>query len=158
MPESPDAGPRAPDASPLPSDGGGGDDASSPDAGPPDAGPGESATYARVAEEIFAERCTGCHNGTARGRDPVLEPAVAHGVLVGRSSDRVPEVSLVEPGAPERSFLYRKLAGTHLDLCTEHGVAPDDCGDRMPRGLGAVPLTEAELALVRDWIAAGAPR
>jgi hypothetical protein len=50
----------------------------------------------------------------------------------------------VVPGDPAASLLYRKISED----------APP-CGSRMPQA--AAPLPPALIALVRDWIAAGAP-
>jgi hypothetical protein len=54
---------------------------------------------------------------------------------------------LVKPGDAEGSYLFRKLAGTHLEA--------GGTGASMPfqREL----LAPGDLALIRQWIAAGAP-
>lgn len=49
---------------------------------------------------------------------------------------------IVVPGSPEKSLLYLKVNPSPL------------CGDRMPQG--GSPLTDAQLEMVRSWIAAGA--
>ncbi len=53
-------------------------------------------------------------------------------------------LSLVTPGDPERSYLYIKITG---------GAGME--GSLMPRNRGA--LSAADKAVVRAWIARGAP-
>lgn len=94
---------------------------------------------------LFTERCSfaGCHGGGAPAAGLRLEPAVAFDNLIGVASTQQPAMQRVAPGAPEASYLIAKLSPT------------PPVGSQMPLG-GA--LTAAELALVRGWIAAGAPR
>jgi hypothetical protein len=54
------------------------------------------------------------------------------------------ELDLVKPGAPDQSYLVFKLQGS--GSCFQ--------GSRMPK---SAPLSTAEIQLVRDWIANGAP-
>ena len=49
----------------------------------------------------------------------------------------------VAPGDPTNSYLYRKITGVGIT------------GDRMPQG--GPYLSDAQIALVRDWIRRGAP-
>lgn len=56
-----------------------------------------------------------------------------------------PELLRVNPGNPDESYLIHKLEG-------REGIV----GSRMP--LTSPPLSEAELELVRKWIAGGARR
>ena len=99
------------------------------------------------SESIFARSCGGakCHIGDeqpAAGLD--LSPGKARESLIGVPSTQVSGMKLVEPGAPEKSYLVCKLAET----CAERQ------GARMPSGLPALP--EADLAALQQWIAAGA--
>jgi hypothetical protein len=100
-------------------------------------------TFTRV-HELFFRRCVICH-GT-NGRLDMTTRALAYRNLV--SVDAMGPACMgggrvrVVPGDPARSLLMQKL-----------NPMPE-CGARMPRG--APPLTAAELALVRGWIAAGA--
>lgn len=84
---------------------------------------------------LFAERCTMCHGGAA----PTL--GLDLGDLEGalRGSDRGP---VVVPGDPEASELVMRLRGTSQP--------------RMPL-TGPPYLSDEQIALVVDWIAAGAP-
>jgi hypothetical protein len=73
--------------------------------------------------------------------------------LVGMMSQEV-AVPLVTPGNPARSFLLHKVEGT-MDTLAECRAMGADCGQRMPM-VGGVQLSAAEVALIRDWINAGA--
>lgn len=137
-----DAGPRPEDAGPRP------EDAGSADAGVPDA-----VGFSMVFASVFYPRCAHCHDGAPRSPSPVIS---AHDALVGAESTEVPGVLLVAAGDPEASYLYRKIAGTHADVCIELELPATDCGLRMPRGVDAAPLSEDELELVREWIEGGA--
>lgn len=74
-----------------------------------------------------------------------LEEATAYDELVGRASTEKPELLRVNPGNPDEGYLIHKLEG-------REGIV----GGRMP--LASAPLSEAELAMVRMWIAGGARR
>jgi hypothetical protein len=64
--------------------------------------------------------------------------------LVGVSSVQVPELSRVEAGDPDNSYLIQKL----------EGIA--DEGGQMP--LGGTPLDQAVIDDIRQWITDGAER
>jgi hypothetical protein len=66
--------------------------------------------------------------------------------LVNKPSTQCGAMKLVDPGAPERSYLVLKLAPTGTG-CFQ--------GTRMPKADSA--LTPDEIQRVRDWIANGAP-
>ena len=107
-----------------------------------DAGVDGGSNCPDVPAEILAMKCAGssCHGGTmpALGLDLVADGVAAR--LVG-----VPAVEckgpLADPADPEGSILYQKVAGT-------------TCGTRMPLGS---PLDDAEIACVKEWIAAQTP-
>lgn len=91
------------------------------------------ATYADL-EPILQARCALCHGGTAPTLGLSLESV--DGLLAG--SDRGP---VVVPGDPESSELVRRLRGT--------------AQPRMPL-TGPPYLSDVEIDLFVDWIAAGA--
>ena len=95
-----------------------------------------------VQTEIFDARCTRCHGALGRAGLDLRSPQ-SHGNLVDVPSTEV-SLSLVAPGDPEGSYLVHKLEGR-----------PDIVGSRMPQG--GPFLGDAEIALVRGWIQAGAP-
>lgn len=86
---------------------------------------------------LFAERCHECH-GTGKRPKGGLRLSDMPRVLA-----RPAEEALIVAGAPERSPLFARL------------VLPAEHEDLMPPEDG--PLAPAELALVRQWIEAGAP-
>lgn len=98
---------------------------------------------------VLRMRCASCHMTGTEAGNIALGPDDAYENLVGVAS---PTTGLVRvtPGKPEASYLLMKLDGTGLD------AAGKGTGMRMP--LGATPLPEESIRMIRDWIAAGAPR
>ena len=93
---------------------------------------------------LLNERCVMCHlDGAEQAGFRLYPDAWSH--LVGAGSTQSP-LKRVEPGKPEQSYLYRKLAGTHLEA--------GGTGARMP--FQQDPLDSAYLDLLRQWIEQGA--
>lgn len=106
---------------------------------------GATSSFSSIVETVLVPRCasTACH---ARGAaPPELEAAAAYGALVNVSSGQS-ALRLVEPGAPERSYLVNKLRGT--------GGSVGGIGTVMPTD-GA--LAPADIAAIEAWISNGAP-
>jgi hypothetical protein len=117
-------------------------------------------TYAELQAAVFQPRCAGgrCHNN-----DPVMPgPGGAHPALdlsststridvVGVPSTSAHGLVLVTPGDPSASFLMRKLTNDLPDT--------GELGSPMPTGeaIRWQQIPDAELELVRCWIAGGAP-
>ncbi len=99
-------------------------------------------------QALFEANCTSCHSEPEPAGQLDLTTAVASGSLVDRVSARGNRRLLVAPGQPESSYLIDKLEGTHRDV--------GGSGARMPRGDD--PLSDAEVATIRSWIASGAQR
>jgi len=101
----------------------------------------------RIQTEILTPSCASCH--TDDGRSPAaglnLKAGSAYAALVGVASTGKPGAVRVIPGNPSGSYLVQKLEG-----------AADIVGLRMPRN-GPPFLTDAQVALVRQWIQNGAP-
>jgi hypothetical protein len=99
-------------------------------------------SFSADVQPIFTRSCAkgGCHAGTATAQGLNLEAGKSYVNLV-----RVPstEVSLnrVEPGRIDLSYLINKLEGTGI-------------GDQMPQGGPFLP--DAEVQVIKDWIAQGA--
>src|SRR5512134_916600 len=95
-----------------------------------------------VQQTIFVPRCaTGpCHNERTRALFLDLASSGVVERLAGVPSNGCGQKVLLVPGDPDASYLLEKLA---VDLPT--------CGIRMPQGLP--PLSEAEMACLRTWIA-----
>ena len=108
-----------------------------------------AATFEAIEQALFAPRCAipTCHTAQARSGDLALDADHAYGELVGVEpfidSARVAGLLRVAPNHPENSFLLVKLEGP-----------PVDQGSRMP--LTGPLLSDAEVQLIRDWIAHGA--
>jgi hypothetical protein len=101
---------------------------------------------------LFHTTCIQCH---ASGVELDLTASMSYANLVGRTppnyanpmTDEACGTTLVTPGDPDGSYLYRKLT-----------LAPPCAGSQMPIGEVGAPyaLPPCELLLVHDWIAAGA--
>ncbi len=88
-------------------------------------------------------------------------------LLVNKPACEAPSLMLVEPGAPERSWLYIKLTGEtkegSRDLAPdpswgEPGQGCEDAtgfGKKMPET--GSPLSEEKVEQIRQWILDGAP-
>lgn len=94
-------------------------------------------------ERSFEAQCQSCH-GSGVTMGGLNLTGDAYTALVDRKSHQWPKETRVVPGVPERSLLFRKLAGTQGKL-----------GQRMPLSGHADPELVAQ---VRAWIEAGAPR
>lgn len=96
-------------------------------------------------QAIFSQSCalSGCHLGASAPFGLDLSEGEAHANTVGVRSGEVPDLFRIEPGAPDASYLVKKVQGDD-----------DIVGQRMP--LGGAPLSNAEITLLRDWIADGA--
>jgi hypothetical protein len=111
------------------------------------------ATFTQVYDMLFPmttnARCVACHsmppNDIANGNLQMgSDKAAAYAALMGHmsTSSRCMNRALVVPNNPDESLLVQKLSAT------------PPCGSRMP--LGGNVLSEAQMAMVRGWIAAGA--
>jgi hypothetical protein len=76
-----------------------------------------------------------------------LKHAEAYDALVGVASIDIPSMVRVAPGSLNGSYLWHKVAGTHIEVMGK--------GTIMPPG---VPLNQEERDVFGRWIAAGAPR
>ena len=100
----------------------------------------------QIQAQILTPACTSCH--TDDGRTPSgglnLKAGSAYAALVGVASSSKPGATRVIAGNPSGSYLVQKLEG-----------AADIVGLRMPRN-GPPFLSDAQVALIRQWIQAGA--
>jgi hypothetical protein len=104
------------------------------------------ATLAYLQATIFSPICSECHIGSLAPEGLRLSSEqLSYDHLVNQPSQGVPTLLRVEPGNPDDSYIVRKLEG-----------GPGIVGDRMPQGLP--PLSSSQIALIREWIANGAPR
>lgn len=100
------------------------------------------ATFASIQANVFTPRCTGCHAGSGAPAGLRLDAANSYALLVGVASAEVPALQRVNAGRPDDSYLVQKLEGRAA------------VGVRMP--FGGPYLDDATIAIVRQWIAAGA--
>jgi hypothetical protein len=107
--------------------------------------------------QLYLVNCIFCHTGAANQKrvnlseGPGLRERIVSKPIVAPELANCPIKTLIVPGKPEESLLYRKIAGT----------MPDGCGKLMPdKEAGQVKppprFTADELKLVFDWIAGGA--
>jgi hypothetical protein len=103
-----------------------------------------TATFARVKSEVLPTcSAVGCHGTIATQQNLILTADRAYSQTVNVPSTENPSLNRVTPGDASNSYLYRKITGVGIS------------GDRMPQG--GPFLTDAQIALVRDWIRRGAP-
>ena len=103
----------------------------------------------QVQQQIFNPACVACH--TDDGRTPAGAPpglnlknaGVSISNLVNAAATGKAGAVRVIPGNPNGSYLIQKLEG-----------AADIAGVRMPRN--ANPLTNEQIALIKQWIQEGA--
>jgi hypothetical protein len=104
-------------------------------------------TFSSIDNLVFTPRCAtaACHSGT-NGTPLSLAAESRYLDLINAPSQEVPEVPLVTPSAPSRSYLLLKLRGLQDSV--------GGSGDAMPPG---DPLSDDELQVVETWISDGAP-
>ncbi len=104
-----------------------------------------TATFTRVQNELFTPTCAqiGCHDTLGRQQGTILSAGKAYAETVNVASTENASLKRIFPGDPLNSYLYRKVTGAGIT------------GDRMPQG--GPYLTDAQIALVRDWVRRGAP-
>lgn len=105
-------------------------------------------TIRQLQVEVFdGHGCLGCHSGPAGNSLPqgmdLSTAENSYASLVGVPSLQRPNLSRVEPGNPDASYLIHKLDGS------------DIIGQRMP--MNGAPLDQAQMQRIRSWISDGAP-
>jgi hypothetical protein len=106
------------------------------------------ATFSSGVRPILVNNCAvaGCHVGPDPQQGMDLSPAVAYSNIVNVPARELPSMMRVRPFQPDSSYLVHKVQGTH--------VLVGGSGARMP--LGAPPLAQQEIDLIRSWIRQGA--
>ncbi|HWB77411.1 MAG TPA: hypothetical protein VG755_20735 [Nannocystaceae bacterium] len=114
---------------------------------PPDGAP----TLSRISDVLFAPSCTysSCH-GMNAAAGLQLDASDLHAELMNHQPTQDTDRPLVAPGDPEGSHLYQLLA---------HCNPASNMGDVLPHMPLNAPflLGDDKIALVREWIEAGAP-
>jgi hypothetical protein len=111
---------------------------------PPPPPPPATSDFEEIQATIFTPICTACHVGGNAPQGLRLDAANSYAMLVNVASAEVPALLRVNPGDPNASYLVQKIEGTAA------------VGARMP--LNGPALSQAQIDLVRGWIAAGAPQ
>lgn len=114
-------------------------------------------------QPVFTRSCagtSGCHSTADTRGDLLLTDGTTLAQTVGVASVQLTDWMRIVPGNALRSYLFRKVAWR--DRSTTYQVIPDcmgtgnTCGAPMP-GLNLPPVSDDEIAQMRDWICAGAP-
>lgn len=105
--------------------------------------PTSGVSFKAVQDNVFTPSCSTCHSGAAAPLGLRLDAGNAYASLVNVASVEVGSLRRVLPGDPNNSYLIQKIEGRAA------------VGARMP--LGGPPLSQANIDLVRAWVAAGAP-
>jgi hypothetical protein len=135
--------------------------------------------YAAVTQAYVPQEASGmlpcafgsCHNASKKAAQLALPFGASLAELVGKQSCEAPNLKLVEAGGGEtalaKSWLYLKLAapvdGSAALVPDATWGTPGQCGQsadfgmRMPISGGPEGVGEAKLAIMREWICAGAP-
>jgi mono/diheme cytochrome c family protein len=102
-------------------------------------------SFSRDLVPLFQANCAGCHDpGGSSGIILRLSQAESYNFLVNQNSVQAPQLVYVTPFDPQDSLLYLKVS-----------LSNPPVGDRMPQF--SPPLTSAQIAMIENWIAAGAP-
>jgi hypothetical protein len=108
--------------------------------------PPQQVSFASQVQPIFTANCTSaqCHDANMPQQGLNLTAGAAYAAIVGIAATECTSTKLVAPGQPDQSYLVFKLEGSGTCFT----------GSRMPKGAA---LTAAQIQLVRDWVANGAP-
>ncbi|MDJ0699215.1 MAG: CHRD domain-containing protein [Woeseiaceae bacterium] len=102
-----------------------------------------TATLTEIQNDIFTPSCAtaGCHSGSSPPDGLLLTAGEAWSNIVNVDAVQV-NLKRVKPGDPDNSYLVRKVEG--------NGIV----ANRMP--LGAPPLSQEQIDLIRQWVLNGA--
>jgi Bacterial Ig-like domain len=104
-----------------------------------------TADFQSIQDNIFTPICTKCHIGASAPEGLQLDATHSYAALVGVPSSEQPNVLRVAPGAPDSSYIIRKLQDT-----------PGISGQQMP--FGGPYLPQSTIDVIRQWITNGAPK
>ena len=98
---------------------------------------GESVDYLKQIKPLLKERCYACHGALKQKNDLRVDTVAA--ILKGGKNGPA-----IKANEPEKSLLIERVSTRDLD-------------ERMPPEHEGQPFDPAQIQLLRDWIAAGAP-
>lgn len=105
-----------------------------------------AANLPSIQANVFDVHCATCHFGSIAPENLRLDSLDnSFSLLVNKDAAQDSTLKLVDPFAPDNSYLIRKLEG-----------GPNIAGVRMPRGAPA--LSAETIAVVRQWISEGAEK
>jgi hypothetical protein len=101
-------------------------------------------TIDSIQAHVFGPICSPCHQGATAPENLMLsDTQTSYDNLVNVRATEYPVLFRVSPGDPDNSYLIHKLEGTQ------------EMGAQMPKG--ETPLSPETIAVIRQWIANGAP-
>jgi methionine-rich copper-binding protein CopC len=103
-----------------------------------------TADFQSIQDNVFTPICSKCHIGGGAPEGLQLDAAHSYNLLVGVPSAEQPAVLRVKPGDPDNSYMVRKIENVN-------GIS----GMQMP--LNEMPLPQATIDAIRQWITNGAP-
>ena len=105
----------------------------------------QAVSFSNEIQPIFDVNCTVCHiSGGIADAILHLNAEESFDALVGQASVQDASLTRVVAGDSSTSLLFQKVGSDFPPV-----------GARMP--LGGAPLSDADIALIRDWIDQGAP-
>jgi Bacterial Ig-like domain len=107
---------------------------------------GLTADFQSIQDNVFTPICTKCHIGAGAPQGLQLDSTHSYAMLVGVASAEQPNVLRVAQGAPDNSYIIRKLQDT-----------PGISGVQMPAD-GPPYLPQSTIDVIRQWITNGAPK
>jgi hypothetical protein len=106
-------------------------------------------SYAADIQPIWDASCTtGCHTAGGFAEAFVILDGDSYGNIVGVLSGQATDKQLIEAGNAANSYLIAKLRGTQVEA--------GGSGGQMPGGQMPVPLPEATIVMIEEWVNAGA--
>jgi hypothetical protein len=104
-------------------------------------------------QPILDEHCVmACHEPDGEWGFLLDMSGSAYEAIVGVPSPQFWDMSIIEPGEPNASYLWHKISGTQASIGGSGLMMPK------PRaGMQATVLTAEQLATIEQWILAGAP-
>jgi CHRD domain len=109
---------------------------------------GADVSFAKEIQPIFTASCAlpGCHAGNSPQQGQNLSAGQAFANTVGVKSVEAPSLNRIQPGDPQKSYLWHKINGTQQTV--------GGSGARMPFGRAALPADQ--IAKIQQWIQQGA--
>ena len=102
--------------------------------------------FSRIQGIITGSCLGGCHEPGGNGS--VLDLTGNPYFAIYQVASQQSTLNLIEPGDHEASYFWHKVNGTHNSV--------GGMGGRMPRGMGADPLSSNSIEDIADWIDQGA--